>query len=132
MYKRQAVLRGEGLSPNSQNEMLSPQVKITAKYQFPTQFPEDTNANDAIGLAYGLGWGLFESNFGPAFFKEGHDDGTNNYALCLTDAGRCILILSNSSNGESIFLYLVDSLLGETGLPWEWEGYVPYDVEYQR
>lgn len=28
---------------------------------------------------------------------------------------------------ESIFLYLVDELLGKTGLPWEWEGYVPYD-----
>ena len=61
------------------------------------------------------------------FFKEGHDDGTNNYALCLDEAQRCILILSNSSNGEGIFLYLADALIGETDLPWEWEGYVPYD-----
>lgn len=55
---------------------------------------------------------LFESAFGRGFFKEGHDDGT---------------LLPNRSNGESIFLYLDDELPGETGLPWEWEGYFPYD-----
>ncbi|MEM8981942.1 MAG: serine hydrolase domain-containing protein [Pseudomonadota bacterium] len=122
-----ALLRGEGISAGAKNEMLSPQVTITSKRQFPTQFWEDTDANKAIELAYGLGWGLFTSRFGPAYFKEGHDDGWNNYALCLRDAERCLLLLSNSSNGESIFLYLADALLGETGLPWEWEGYVPYD-----
>ena len=121
------VSRGEGLSEPAMNEMLSPQVQITSKHQFPTQIWEDTDRDEAIKLAYGLGWGLFESRFGPAFFKEGHDEGTNNYVLCLRKAQRCIMLMSNSANGESIFLYLVDSLLGETGLPWEWERYVPYD-----
>ncbi len=121
------LMRAEGLSPASHAAMLSPQVRITARHQFPTHFPEDPDANDGIALSYGLGWGIFESAFGRAFFKEGHDDGTNNYALCLMEAGKCILLLANSSNGEGIFLYLVDELLGKTGLPWEWEGYVPYD-----
>ena len=35
--------------------------------------------------------------------------------MCLDETKHCILILSNSSNGESIFLYLADELLGETG-----------------
>ncbi len=122
-----AVLSGEGLSKDARHEMLSPQVFITARHQFPTQFPKDTDNHKAIALSYGLGWGIFESPFGRAYFKEGHDDGTNNYALCLDAARRCILILSNSSNGESMFLYLVDELLGKTNLPWEWEGYVPFD-----
>jgi CubicO group peptidase (beta-lactamase class C family) len=122
-----AVMRSEGLSSDARSEMLGQQVKITTRHQFPTQFPVDTDVNEGIGLSYGLGWGLFQSAFGPAFFKEGHDDGTNNYALCLDEAGRCMLVLSNSSNGESIFLYLADALLGKTGLPWEWERYVPYD-----
>jgi CubicO group peptidase (beta-lactamase class C family) len=121
------VLRGEGLSESLRSEMLSAQIKITSRHQFPTQLPVDTDANEKIQLSYGLGWGLFDSSFGHAFFKEGHDDGTNNYALCLEETRHCILILSNSSNAESIFLYLVNALLGETGLPWEWEGYVPYD-----
>jgi CubicO group peptidase (beta-lactamase class C family) len=121
------VSTGEGISKEARAEMLGRQVRITARHQFPSQFPVDTDANEDIKLSYGLGWGLFESHFGPAFFKEGHDDGTNNYALCLDRSKHCILILSNSSNGESIFLYLVDELLGETGLPWEWERYIPYD-----
>lgn len=121
------LMRGESLTARSRNDMLTPQIAITARHQFPTQFPVDTDTNNEINLSYGLGWGLFQSRFGPAFFKEGHDDGTNNYALCLDEAGLCMLLLSNSSNGESIFLYLANELLGETGLPWEWEGYVPYD-----
>ena len=121
------VLRGEGLSREVRSEMLGVQIKVTSRHQFPTQFPVDTDANEGIQLSYGLGWGLFHSPFGHAFFKEGHDDGTNNYALCIDQTKNCILILSNSSNGESVFLYLVNALLGETGLPWEWEGYVPYD-----
>lgn len=121
------VLRSKGLSDTLRSEMLTAQVKITSRNQFPTQFPVDTDANEDIQLSYGLGWGLFESSFGHAFFKEGHDDGTNNYALCLEETGHCILILSNSSNAESIFLYLVNAMLGKTGLPWEWEGFVPYD-----
>jgi CubicO group peptidase (beta-lactamase class C family) len=121
------VVAGEGISNEAKAEMLGVQVRITARRQFPTQFPVDTDSNQDIQLSYGLGWGLFESRFGPAFFKEGHDDGTNNYALCLDRTRHCILILSNSSNAESIFLYLVNELLGNTGLPWEWEGYIPYD-----
>lgn len=121
------VLRGDGLSDASRTEMLGAQVRITSRHQFPTQFPVDTDANRDIELSYGLGWGRFESSFGPAFFKEGHDDGTNNYSLCLDKAQRCILLLSNSSNGEGIFLYLVNELIGETQLPWEWEGFLPYD-----
>ncbi len=121
------LLQGQGLSADSRAEMLRPHVAITAKHQFPTQLPEDTDANQAIGLSYGLGWGLYETPFGRAYFKEGHDDGTNNYALCLDKAKRCLLLMANSSNGESIFLYLADALIGKTNLPWEWEGYVPYD-----
>ena len=127
MQPRPGLQRGEGLSAESRSQLLSPQVAVTTIHQFPTQFPVDTKANEDIQLSYGLGWGLFESTYGPAYFKEGHDDGTNNYALCLDQSKRCILILSNSSNGEGIFLYLVDALMGETGLPWVWEGYVPYD-----
>ncbi len=122
-----ALQSGSGLSDAARDELLGAQIRITAKAQFPTHIWEDTTANDAINLSYGLGWGVFDSNLGPAFFKEGHDDGTNNYALCLTDKGHCILLLANSSNGESIFLYLVERLFGVTNLPWEWENYVPYD-----
>ncbi|MGH8446509.1 MAG: serine hydrolase domain-containing protein [Solimonas sp.] len=119
--------RGEGLSAAARAEMLRPQVRIDTVQQFPPWSRETTADNRGIELSYGLGWGLFRSPRGAAFFKEGHDDGTNNYALCLDDAHTCLLLMSNSSNGEGIFKYIADAVLGETCLPWFWSAYIPYD-----
>jgi hypothetical protein len=35
--------------------------------------------------------------------------------------------MTNSSNGEGIFKPLADALLGNTGFPFDWDGYTPYD-----
>lgn len=121
------VLRGDGLSEGARREMLRPQVAIRSTRQFPTLAQRTTEDNRGIDLAYGLGWGLFTSPFGPAWFKEGHDDGWNNYAVSFERGRSALLLMANSSNGEGIFKYLADALLGETCLPWYWEGYVPYD-----
>ncbi len=121
------VLRGDGLGESARREMLSPQVAIHSTQQFPTTAKGTTSDNRGIELAYGLGWGLFTSPHGRAYFKEGHDDGWNNYAVTFEERRIALLLMANSSNGESIFKYLVDALLGETCMPWFWEGYVPYD-----
>ncbi len=34
--------------------------------------------------------------------------------------------MTNSSNGEAIFKPLLDSLLGTTAFPFDWETYTPY------
>jgi len=109
--------------------MIRQQIRIRSKVQFPTLRDETTAEYDAINLGYGLGWGEFETPFGHAFFKEGHDDGTANYALCIEPKRRCILLMSNSVRAEGIFKVMVDTALGDTKLPWAWEGYVPYDLE---
>lgn len=121
------VVRGEGLPPAALDEMLTPQIAIVSRHQFPSHWVDDTTANQKIGLSYGLGWGLFRSPYGQAFFKEGHDDGTDNYALCIRPRRSCILILTNSGAGAAVFKHLVDDLFGPTDAPWEWEGYTPYD-----
>lgn len=122
-----AVTRGEGLSSASWAEMFRPQVHVFSVQQFPTTSSETTSDNRGIALAYGLGWGVFTSPFGPAVFKEGHDDGWNNYALVFPSSRTALLLMSNSSNGEGIFRALADELLGKTCLPWFWEGYIPFD-----
>lgn len=73
----------------------------------------DSADNYAVGLNYALGVGVFRSPQGPAWFKEGHDDGTGNLALCLQKSRSCVLMMSNSSNAESIFPYLISAVLGE-------------------
>lgn len=124
-----AVARGEGLSPDAKAEMIRTQIRIRSERQFPTLRDWETDEWDAIELGYGLGWGVFETPYGRAFFKEGHDDGTANYALCVEPKRACILLMSNSVRAEGIFKALVETLFGDVGLPWKWESYIPYDLE---
>ena len=127
-----AVARGDGLSAGSHAEMIRSTVSIDSPAQFPTLLDARTDQWKAIKLGYGVGWGVFETPFGHAFFKEGHDDGTANYALCVAARRDCILLLSNDNRAEGIFVALVDRLLGPVGLPWAWENYRPFDRPEDR
>jgi CubicO group peptidase (beta-lactamase class C family) len=120
------LLRGEGLSPASREQMLSPQIRIQSGKQFPTLAMETTTENDGIKLSYGLGWGLFWSPYGKAFFKEGHDAGTENHAVCFDERKTCLLVLTNSSNGHSLFKDLLEAVLADRFTPWNWNDYIPF------
>lgn len=121
------VLRGEGLSPAAQRQMLGPQIAIVSPQQFPSQWPGETRVNDGIALAGGLGWVVYRSPQGPAFFKEGSDESTNNFALGFPGRRDGLLMLANSANADQIFYPLAEALMGPTCLPWFWMGYIPYD-----
>ena len=123
----QAVTHGRGLKPATRQAMLTPQIAILSKHQFPTLDPETTDANRPIHLGYGLGWGLFETPFGRAFFKEGHEEGFRHYTVMFDRPKIGIVILSNSSNAEGIFKDLLETLLANRFTPVEWEGYTPYN-----
>jgi len=121
------VLRGDGLSQKAQQEMLSPQMAIVSPQQFPSHWPGETTLWRGIGLSIGLGWVLYQSPLGPAFFKEGHDDGTNNFVLGFARQRNGIVLLSNSSNAERMFFPAVEYIYGKTCLPWFWMSYIPYN-----
>ena len=121
-----ALVQGRTLRPKTREEMLSPQVQILSGHQFPSLSTETTTENAAIKLSYGLGWGLYWTPFGRAFFKEGHDEGWRHYAVCFDGPGKCLLLMTNSSNGEGIFGELVKTLLGNPDTPLVWEGFTPY------
>lgn len=120
-----AVVRGDGLTARSKAEMIRASIRIDSASQFPTLQDTHTDENTAIQLGYGVGWGVFETPYGHAFFKEGHDDGTGNFALCVDLRKACILLMSNSDRAEGVFNTLVVDLLGEVNLPWRWENYAP-------
>ncbi|MGE0130848.1 MAG: serine hydrolase [Blastocatellales bacterium] len=123
----QAVLNSRGLRQETCNLMLSPQIQILSKRQFPTLGAETTEENKPIRLSYGLGWGLYWTPYGKAFFKEGHSAGWQNYTVCFDDQKTGIVIMTNSSNGEGIYKELLETLLKNTFTPIEWEGFTPYD-----
>ena len=123
----QAVIDGQGLRRETRELMLSPQIQIFSKHQFPTMAAETTDENKPIRLSYGLGWGLYWTPYGKAFFKEGHDEGWRHYTVCFDRPKSGIIIMTNSSNGEGIFKELLETLLRNTFTPIEWEGYTPYN-----
>lgn len=119
------VVRGEGMRAETRRLLLSPQVRIRSKRQFPTLMEETTTENDAIRLSYGLGWGVFQTKYGPAFFKEGHDDGWENHCVCFDGPKTCLVLMGNSSNADGMFKELLETLIGDRFTPWRWEDYVP-------
>lgn len=121
------VMQEKGLSKKMQKMMISPNIEINSKYQFPTISDKTTTENKDIHLSYGLGWGLLKSKYGRAFFKEGHDEGWQNYNINFKDKGISIIIMTNSDNGEGIFKELLEKIIGDTFTPWQWERYTPYD-----
>jgi CubicO group peptidase (beta-lactamase class C family) len=122
----QCVMQGKGLRKETRDLMLSPQIRILSKHEFPTLAKETTDENKPIRLSYGLGWGLYWTAYGKAFFKEGHDEGWRHYTVCFDDAGTGIVIMTNSSNGERIYKELLETLIKNTFTPIEWEGFIPY------
>ncbi|HEY0163194.1 MAG TPA: serine hydrolase domain-containing protein [Edaphobacter sp.] len=121
-----ALMAGRVIKPASLKELLAPGIRIDELKQFPTLDEAKGTEGPAVGLAYGLGWGLLtRTRFGPAFFKEGHGDGAQNFMICFTRRRDCMIILTNSDNGEKAFRELLEGILGDTVTPWRWEGYAP-------
>ena len=122
-----AIMRGQGLRPAARRELTRPQVRIPFQAQFgPLATVAAPDSNRAIQLSYALGWGTFESPYGPAYFKEGHDDGWENHSVVFERPQKALLLMGNSSNADGIYRELLRRLLGDTATPWQWEGYVPF------
>ena len=123
----QAVMEGKLLRSKTREQMLSLQLRISSKHEFPTFSEETTDENKSIRLSYGLAWGLYWTPYGEMFFKEGHDDGWRNNAVCFDQQKSGLVILTNSGNGEGIFKEALETLLKDTFTPIEWENCAPYD-----
>ena len=121
------VLKNLILKPSTTANMFTPQIRIRTVQQFGPNSARDTTAWNAIQLGYGLGWGLLQTPYGTGAFKEGHGDGFQHYTIIFPKTGIGIIIMTNSDNGESIFKYLLENLIGDTFTPWYWENYIPYD-----
>ena len=129
-----ALFEGRILQADTQKKMLLPAVKIRTVHQFP--MPHDAaegSEASRVGLAYGMGWGLLtKTKYGRAFFKEGHGDGAQNYMICFEKRQTCMIVLTNSDNGELAFRPLFEKILGNTVTPWEWESYTPEAIATLR
>ena len=126
----EALFANRIVDAQTRAEMFHPYFRIHSLHQFgPDMQPRGKEA-DRVSLAYGVGWGLLtHTRYGPAFFKEGHGDGAQNYLICFERSQSCMIVLTNSDNGEITFRPLFEKILGDTVTPWEWEGYTPSYIE---
>jgi len=116
-----ALVRGDGLSPASRKELSRPSLPIATANQFPNLAPSLPPEQRRKGLAAGLGVIVFDGPQGHGFFKGGHDEQTGNTLVCLEASQRCVLILSNDVRAEASYPDLVRFVLGDTGVPYDWE-----------
>ena len=63
-------------------------------------------------LAWGLGWGIQDDEYGRTLWHWGANNGFRN--LCLADPrnGRGIVVLTNSGNGPRVYERVIASLTG--------------------
>ena len=116
-----ALVRGDGLSPASRAEITRPVFHIATAGLFPMFLPDLPPAKQRKDLYSGLGVILFDGPQGHGFFKGGHDGQTANTMVCIEASQRCVLILSNDVRSEAGFAQLVRFILGDTGVPYDWE-----------
>jgi hypothetical protein len=101
--------------------MTKSQLKITTTHQFPV-FGEELPANQQRkDLSMGLGVVVFDGPQGHGFYKGGHDGQTANTVVCVEKNQRCVILLSNDVRTEAVYADLVRFILGETGVPFDWE-----------
>lgn len=116
-----ALVRGDGLSAASRAEITRPSLHIATASLFPLFLPDLPVSEQRKDLYSGLGVTVFDGPQGHGFDKGGHDGQTANTMVCLEARRRCVLILSNDVRAEAGFAELVKFILGDTGVPYDWE-----------
>jgi len=122
-----ALLNAKGKRKASVDEILKPQIEIDSQQMFAPVAAERTDRYREMRLAWGLGWGRFDSEHGRAFFHTGHDIGWQNYTVTYADKGIGVVLMSNSDNFEAVAPQIVEAAIGDTHSPFEWLGYPPFD-----
>jgi CubicO group peptidase (beta-lactamase class C family) len=116
-----ALVRYDGLSADAYAQMVGPSLHIGTAHLFPNFAPDLPPAQQRKDLYAGLGVITFDGPQGHGFLKGGHDGQTANTVVCLEKSRRCALILSNDVRAEAGFADLVHLILGDTGVPFDWE-----------
>jgi CubicO group peptidase (beta-lactamase class C family) len=116
-----ALVHGDGVSAASRAEMTKKRLHIATASLFPLFLPDLPPSEQRKDLYSGLGVTVFDGPQGHGFYKGGHDGQTANTMVCIDAGQRCVVILSNDVRSEAGFAELVRFILGDTGVPYDWE-----------
>ena len=82
------------LRPATREAMTTPQARINS------------------ALAWGLGWGLQEDEYGRTLWHWGANNGFRNFAVADPSNSRAIVVLTNSGNGPRVYERVIVALTG--------------------
>jgi CubicO group peptidase (beta-lactamase class C family) len=116
-----ALVTGDGLTAASRAEIAKPSLHLATASLFPLFQPDLSAGQQRKDLASGLGVTVFDGPQGHGFYKGGHDGQTANTLVCLDSGRRCVVILANDVRAEAGYAELVRFILGEAGVPYDWE-----------
>jgi CubicO group peptidase (beta-lactamase class C family) len=85
---------GLALGSATYQAMTTPQVRINS------------------ALAWGLGWGVQEDEYGRTLWQWGANNGFRNFTVADPTNGRAIVVLTNSGNGPRVYERVIVALTG--------------------
>ncbi len=85
---------GLALGPATRDAMTTPQVRINS------------------ALAWGLGWGIQEDEYGRTLWHWGANNGFRNFVVADPANDRAVVVLTNSGNGPRVYERVIVGLTG--------------------
>jgi CubicO group peptidase (beta-lactamase class C family) len=118
-----AMLKGTGLTKESRNQMLTPQIKVDEGGTNTTIRPADKLSPT---ISWGLGWGLQTTEDGVSFWHWG-DNGDSKCFIVAFDRQKVgVAIFANSATGLSIVPDIVAAAVGGRQPALAWLKYESY------
>ncbi|WP_345054614.1 serine hydrolase domain-containing protein [Hymenobacter glaciei] len=122
----QHVMARQGLSRKLYRQYFGRQISVTSQRGWGPRRDSLARQPDPQRKAWGLGWGLFRSPYGPAFWHGGHATGWQNLCVCYPRQKYTIILLSNSDNFERAADRVLRLCSGDTAALLEWSSF--YDA----
>lgn len=124
-----AVLRHEGLSPRTVEDMWSPQVTLDATCMVCTR---QENLHPSSSLSWGLGWGLEATGADSTIWHWGDNNDMHAFVLAVPAGGRALVVLTNGENGLTLLPALSESFLGRPHAAYDWLRVGPTSTPVRR
>lgn len=119
-----AILQGTGLKKETAKLMLTPQIYVDEACTNCTDRPLEKKSSQ---VAWGLGWGLQNTDEGISFWHWGDNGNSKAYVVAFVKQKIGVTFFTNSSNGLSIAREIVNATVGGKHPALDWLHYDPYN-----
>jgi CubicO group peptidase (beta-lactamase class C family) len=121
-----AIMQGTGLKKETIREMLSPQIKVDEGCR--NCINNNSTGRLSSTVAWGLGWGLQQTEDGLSFWHWGDNNGdVHCYVVGFPAQKLGVVVFTNSGNGHSIIPSIISEAIGGSQPAIAWISYEPYN-----